>query len=444
MVELSGDVEKVREAIDSPPILDAEKIGADRLADRFRPPPGIGSGLSRSTLLVGNRGAGKTMLLLDLKQTYPGVTMYGDLRAILNCISNDTGAAGLTLDAIPLSKESAIRSKTVSVLAFWVASQCMENAITVNPDYLSQALPVSLREAYKLDGNPRRFAWNVLARSDLGLYADGPDSLALVDLITNTFVLDGTEEIPLLLLDRAEKIPYPCLDPVLMLLDQTLPVLTIIATRPGIIGIDQGLSPDTPTAGDHYQVRHLGNNPYSEEWEKFMIAALRSWVPFSWDQLPQAQRSLLLHLSRDSLRCALELVHSSIDEKGRYIRERMCKAIEELRRSLLWGMQGVLRNLNSNIGVLIKTIRKSYGREFTLPVCVELPDEPEPKLFNVGRPMSEMTREEQFVQLALRTGFLSTIDGVAWHPYALLQSLEIFPLLAWKDGDPWLNTSTTS
>jgi hypothetical protein len=224
------------------------------------------------------------------------------------------------------------------------------------------------------------------------------------------------------------------------LLDQTNTFTAIVATRPGAMGLNQSLSPDSPVPGDHYAIQHLGCEPYSSEWNDFQLAALKSWIPMSLAAVPKTERQLLLRLSRDSLRCALELVHSSIDEHGEFQWSRTLECLNTLRIVLLDSIQGQLRHLKSDISGFLNQIRSKHGNEFFLPVCIALEPTSTPALFEVGRSLRDMTRDEKFVQLALRTGLLTTLDGVAWHPYASVEAAEVFPVFLWREGDRWSNT----
>ncbi len=412
---------------------------------RFQPPPGIELEPARGTLLVGRRGSGKTMLLRHLEQTYDGLAVYGDLTTILNPISTDTGTAGLTFDVIRPSEEISIRHKTTCLLAFWFASECAQRGIKVSAKVLDWALPKRLRGIGLERKDPRDVLFGELAWAELDTFGRGPDIGALRNVISaasNDPSLPGSRPI-MILLDRAERVPYPCLDSVLMLLDQTDVFTSVVATRPGVMGSDQSLSADSPAPGDHYHISHLGSFPYSKQWYDFQVSALRSWVPHSLSQIPSPELVLLLRISRDSLRCALELVHTSIGDAGTFEWQRALECVAAKRAVLLQSIQGQLRHLKPNITAMLNDIRSSHGDDFRLPVKITLDSEEtdqEPEqlsLFHIGRALRDMSRDEQFVQLALRAGLLTTLHGDVWHPFASIEAAEVFPLFLWEEGDRW-------
>lgn len=89
---------------DVQPAIDAEKIARKQIAENFCPSPCFADITGRSTLLVGTRGSGKTMLLRRMLHDYnehKGVAVYGDLgRKVLGAISADTGMAGLSFNGL--------------------------------------------------------------------------------------------------------------------------------------------------------------------------------------------------------------------------------------------------------------------------------------------------------------------------------------------------------
>src|SRR5438093_1002039 len=126
------------------PPYDAEKTSTRQITENFRIPPGVEETVSRSCLIVGTRGSGKTMFLRRQRHLHHGVALYGDLRKILNPITSDTGAAGLTFDLMP-HLEPLIRSKAASLLAHWAAAQANERNVRWDWDIFQRALPTELR-----------------------------------------------------------------------------------------------------------------------------------------------------------------------------------------------------------------------------------------------------------------------------------------------------------
>jgi len=396
-------------------------------------------------MLVGTRGAGKTMLLRRLRHTHPGLAVYGDLRKILNAISNDTGAAGLTFDEISPSLEHAIRAKAVALLAYWLADQLRDRGLSLPLPSLRLTLPRALRSQAPSDSSIVDWLGENLYFADLDSFADGPPSQALIDLASAiATAASGSQDAPLLLLlDRAEEVVYPALTPILQLLDQSHPFLAVVATRPGLVGPDSLAQAGAPIPGDHYDIRHLGAAPYSAEWQQFQRAVLEGWVPCSLDKIPAAELALVQRVTRDAIRSTLEVVYESVGDAGTYEKGRAITAISRIKEMLIDAAQGQLHHLNDDLRGLFRKIRKA-DRKFKLPIMLRLGGARQHYLLGAARPFHDMSRDEKFVALGLRTGILTTCDGVGWHPYRPLDSVEIHPLVIWEENDPWYDIPYTS
>lgn len=101
------------------PALDADKIDGPLLMDYFRLPPKINKTISRSTLLIGTRGSGKTMYLRILRRTHTGTALFGDITKICRPIDSDTGTGRLSINTIPPSLEISVQNKTIAFLSLW-------------------------------------------------------------------------------------------------------------------------------------------------------------------------------------------------------------------------------------------------------------------------------------------------------------------------------------
>ena len=131
---------------DSQPAYDAEKIAADLLSSYYCSPPALASVPGRSTLLIGSRGSGKTMLLRTMRHEYPGLAIYGDLgRKVLSAVSADTGTAGLSFESIEPALEGPLQDKSVALLAVWLAVQCRRRKLEFSENLLKRILPEELR-----------------------------------------------------------------------------------------------------------------------------------------------------------------------------------------------------------------------------------------------------------------------------------------------------------
>lgn len=428
---------------DKQPPLDAEQVSTDDLKDAFLQPPGIGAfPPGRSTLLVGARGSGKTMLLRTARHHDDYVAIYGDLRKILNGVSADTGVGGLSFNEIAPSEEGYLHDKTAGLLMLWLAQESKKRDVAFSREQIVKVLPPGVRSQIPNDDQTIEWLDENLPTITPGMFRRAPNLDILYDLIDEFAerVRNKCGKNLLLLLDRAEEVPFPCLVPVLRLLDQNHSFRVVIACRPGILGSTPAVHPSLPRAGDHYDVRHLGYAPYSKEWRKFQVDVLRVWIPKSLEAIPHDALETLLKICRDSMRCALELVYNSIEDDGRYSESRSRAAVENLKTMLFGAVQGSLRKLNDDIGGILKAIRQSPG--YKLPVLLEIPSADTSKheqlhLLDNANSFHASTRTEQFVRLALRTWLLSVPDGTHWSPFVRLDALELNPIFLWDWGDTW-------
>jgi hypothetical protein len=423
---------------DEQPAYDAERVGSEKLQLAFRRPPGIVFPPGRATMLVGSRGSGKTMLLRNLRHSYDGIAIYGDLgRKILSGASADTGAGGLSMEPMGPEIEGRLQDKSLCLLAFWVADQCKRRQISTSTTLLKRILPETLRNSVPREEVPL-LGWMTenLHSSDLSSYRRVPQQQTFLDYLYDAHerVYKRTHKPFLLLLDRAEEIPYPSLLPVLSLLDQSHPFLAVVACRPGVLGTDPYPSAALPQPGDHYDVRHLGATPYSDEWEEYRRKVVKFWVPNALSAIPKAHQELLLRLSRDSLRTALELLYNSLDGPT-FDESRSFQALHDLRTVSLYAIQGQLRRLNDRLAGLIDQVRKAPG--FFLPVMLSLMQDSQALLLKSNSSFPKSSRVERFVRLGLRVGLFATASGVSWHPYNTLDSVELQPLLVWRKGTRW-------
>ncbi len=434
---------------DNQPPYDAEKIDKRLLKAQFKPPPGVGElPPSRSTLLVGARGSGKTMLLMAASTSTEYTALYGDLRKILNPVSADTGFSGLSFNIKP-SEERYLQSKAAALLGLWVVRESLHRDIPVSTLYLRKLLPDELFP--QVDKEITDEAISLLAEkmSELrpSAYPKVPRLDTLCKLIDEIGMKTTSRNMKglVLLLDRAEEVPFPGLVPVLRLMDQDNSFRAVVACRPGILGSSPNIDSSLPTAGDHFDVRHLGHSPYSDEWFIFQREVLSTWIPESVKALPANVFDTLLKISRDSLRTALELVYNSSDERLRYNEHLSNCSIENLQAQLLDAAQGTMHTLNNDLSVLIRNIRKSDG--FHLPVAIELRFQDSGKgsmsnqlsLLTNNSSYENATKLEQFIRLGLRTWLLSVPHGMRWSPSVQLSQVELNPIYLWKRGDAWEN-----
>jgi hypothetical protein len=423
---------------DLQPAIDAEKIPSEQLARNFRLPPNIGEVPGRSTLLVGMRGCGKTMLLRTMRHTYPGVAVYGDLgRKILNALSADTGGAGLTFDTVTPTVDGLVQDKATCLLACWLAEQCQHQDIMPSFQMLRRILPELIRRNAPKDDTLLEWLQDNIYTSDLTSYRPSSDMSAFYDFAYDlaTKAQSARGNPLLLLLDRAEEIPYPALVPVLALLDQCHPFLAMVACRPGILGPNPEVHPTLPVPGDHFDIKHIGYNPYTPDWRAFQDAVLNAWVPKALASTPSDFLDLSLKITRDGLRSTLDIIYKSIDEDGMFNKTKWLDAIMNSQTVLMQAVQGQLRRHNSDIPHLLGNIRRA--KDFSLPVLLQFSANRQTTLTRDFARFSDRSKEDQLVRLGLRSGLFATRQGVTWHPYMSLDSVELQPIYIWKLGDIW-------
>ena len=416
---------------DRMPPSDAEKCNKDILLKNFCCPPDFTKDISRSALIVGTRGSGKTYFLRTCRHTHNGVAVIGDLKFILNSITRDIGGAGLSFDFIKPSLEPLIRSKTIALIAAWLVDKLKKNNIDLPESMLKSLVPTTININENLFIN--------LAETDIEsfLHTGSIDSF-LYFLNEISILCEEYKGQLLILLDRSEDVPYPCLFPIFSLLDQSNQFLTIIASRPGIIGPHNLLSPFSMSPGDHFDIFHLGASPYSSAWRKYSYSVLSTWLPNAFSQYPDNFKQLILSLSRDSLRNAVKIVYNSIDnESGLYNNNKFIEQFSFLQETLLQAAQASLRHLCPDLKRFISQIRNSITT-FKLPLLLKF-QECKQSQIPILKPFCNLTKSERFLSLALRSGFFTTKDSQSWHPFLTLNEVEIPPIYIWKEGDPWYN-----
>jgi hypothetical protein len=198
--------------------LDGEKIPAPTLIDIFRPVPGVPQVFSRSSLITGGRGVGKTTLLSYQRQIHDGNTVFIDLYDIFSSISLYTGRGFLSLaSTYPPGVDTQISNKAQALLAVEVTRQLLLHISGLPPSLLHGCLPPSIRTTTLTQD------WLVSALQQLDALplSDFESRTAhshLMELLNGLYGSMNTSAKPLLLLfDRADMVPTPCLVPIFQL-----------------------------------------------------------------------------------------------------------------------------------------------------------------------------------------------------------------------------------
>jgi hypothetical protein len=380
------------------------------------------------------------MYLRWSRHTCQGFAVYGDLRKILHALSGDTGAGGRTFREIRAADEHAIRRKACALLALWLYTAVVSENSSVSSTALRQVLPKAIRDNFDptsatycadiredLDEAP---LWTFRDRSNRAAFEDFLDSLGIA--------VQHSHGALTILLDRAEEIPYPALTPVMNLLDQRHTFKAVIACRPGLLGPEHQLSPEVPSPGDHYNVRHLGTSPYSERWRRFLASTLSAWMPVETLDVSTPELHWIYGIARDSNRTALELLYNAIDDAGRYQAERARDQLRLIRNNQIKACQGELRSLGTDVQALLRKIRAKMLPK-RLPVRLEIERAAQQALFGTAKHLRDFSKADKALYIGLRTGLFRTLNGVAWHPTAQVYEVEVPPLFLWEEGDEWSN-----
>ena len=113
--------------------------------------------------------------------------------------------------------------------------------------------------------------------------------------------------------DRAEDISVPSLNVLMRLLDQSVRPLIVIAARPGISQLLPRHQDPTFIPGDHYDIIHVGLNPYDDLWQTFVKGATRNYLAAN-EIIVSDDIDLrwTCRMSRDSIRQAVSFAQIAI------------------------------------------------------------------------------------------------------------------------------------
>lgn len=423
---------------------DADKLPERIIEGTYVVPPNTESLFSRSTLLIGSRGSGKTFLLRHHRRTYSGPAYYVNLWPTTEALARALGAAYLQ-HATTGSQEIEAKAACLLLLAVYEELQ-KAGGSQLNRAALIAVFPASLRDRVADDStkSPRP----ALIAEPLDHFAGLPVTEQLPDILEDMIVSDHMDAAPYLLLDRADDVPPAVLRIFLRLLDQSRGFLSVIAARPGF---DAGtnLLPFGSVPGDHFNLVHLGSSPYGASWRSFLSDAVHKYLAVS-GYPPIPIPPWLPHFARDSARQAIELaqvvahsgktsdrLHDAVinrldnDRKALRIRVAPQLAIHGVDFEALVAF--VLRPHKSRLAESRVIIEADFGEGLD-PFNIDTLALADPQL-------SE--RQLSFLRAtaaALRTGGLHAPDGDPWYPGRRLSRFEVPPLLAWSGkADSWID-----
>jgi hypothetical protein len=413
--------------------VDAEKIPHTLLEKSHIPQPGAPENFTRSALLVGSRGVGKTFLLRHRKKTSHPEALRIDLKETLSPLSLE-GIGGGNFDLTePYAQRVASRAAAlviVEVLRQLVDERRSALALPSQAS-LNRLLPRGNRTG------PGRGNHAELKRLAANLEtSEWPETspTLLSEIISD--VHSKLEGGLALFLDRADDVSYAAVQRLMPLLSQSLPFLTVIAVRPGALQlVVNGGADASEFAGDHYQIVHLGSTPRTPAWDDYMDRMIRRFFEMNGERIATGSSiAWASRLGRESARNSIQFLEQVRGYSGR---ERV-EALAAQRSYMLNTMTEMVRQRNPHLRWLINRLhqrnRKVLGEGPFRPVLLEMPDLDEGASIVTNR-----TPVQSFVLSALRAEVLYLPAGTRWHPYVLGNTFEIAPILAW-DGvnESWI------
>lgn len=415
---------------------DGEKVSTQQIQQTHVPHPGISEHFSRSALLIGSRGVGKTFLLRHRKQTSHQGAVYINLVDTMHSIARDAGIGGRSL-VFTEDQAKRIRAKTAALIASKVMELCIREVSYDIPLKLSIINPLLPPELHESSATPTARATDLrfaISRSPLVSWQARDNTHILVEIMRQ---IADVYPYPLcLFFDRAEDIAIPSLSVLIQLLDQSVEPLAIIAARPGVAQLIR-MNQDDPTLipGDHYDIIHVGVNPYDEPWTQFVESATRNYLAANEIVIPEDLHfAWAWNMARDSIRQAVNFAQIAIstavnaDDNQRLTlmhaaREQLLRIV----RQQLVPEHADFRNVIDHIRQE-KSVASSFDNESQFYLLLRI----------VGRPPQQSLLGEQdmltdYVLRAMRGGALFYPPGHHWHPYELPDTFELAPLLTW-DG----------
>jgi hypothetical protein len=431
----------VEERIDKSRVFpgDAERIPSSQLRETHVPQPGAPLAFRRSSLVIGCQGTGKTFLLRHRKQTTHHGSVYLNLLKALHSLARDTGLGGRSVP-LPAEDTKRIQAKTAALIATAVTEQCAKEAggeVAVSLRVLDPVIPAPLRTRRRCSvaaASEMRRAVNAL---DVAAWPVADSAPLFLDALAG---IQDAYPLPLaLFLDRAEDVPTPSVRILLQLLDQSSGVLTVMAARPGISQLLPAGHDPTLVPGDHYDLYHIGADPYEKLWQSFGVQATKNFLDAQGIACPgESDLQWAVTLARDSLRLAQEFAQIAAATPSVQQLDERRRAVNALRSRKLVSTSVALVTRDGDFGNIVKSlqgrVRARLGTEPQFPVLLQM-DESQRDLSL----LSTTDPVRSYLLRALQIEALYLPPGRHWHPYVLPGELELAPLLAWNQENlKWL------
>lgn len=293
----------------SPIQLDADRYSTDVAARRYVKHPGGIPQPTEHCLILGPRGAGKTIMLKALYTEWravPGLLpIYIELQPSIAKIAGE----------LPLYGHEPLSPRDRAML------DCMSLAVSVA---LVTGVAAALRPEITIDAL-KLFSWhppagtldewtrNAHNKLRHALVSGNPFDFETppVSVVASTLgdsVRRDAQKTLVLLVDQIDQVPLPVFRPIVSLLRRTSSYTTIMASRPCPTAPEQAVMPSDVVAGETYQVMSIGPELEIERREALITSILQK-LPFldkSKEKLVKQSRTLAA-LTWPSLRLAIQI-----------------------------------------------------------------------------------------------------------------------------------------
>jgi hypothetical protein len=416
---------------------DGEQIPVDKLTTVYRRAPEAPESFDRNTMVVGPRGAGKTVLLRYQARKHAGATLYVQLSIIFERMTKASGYGPFSTH-IPPDRAALLDSSATSLLAARLARKAVQFRLDV-PNLLQEYLPIAfLKPTFQRPPKQRidsyyKALWMELQNLPLeafkGVNVDGFQYY--VSQIGRVFRNAGKDL--LILMDRADVAAPPLFGPILRLLDQSANYVVVLAVRPGQSLYVSEHTREQVIPGDHFDMIHLGLRPRSTEWTTFVENAIEAQLGEQYAGIPPIVRSHVLLLARDSVRNALDIFTDYVRSPEVSRDAVLERSLERFQANLLKSASTIVHrfglDLRSMADRLRQTAAGSNGSGRPINVSI-LPGRKQGNLFtDTGFELNAA------LQFAMRMGAVSMPEGERWFPGEPIRAFEIAPILAWRPGD---------
>lgn len=416
--------------------LDADDFSDEKLELAHVQHPDAPAAFRRSTLVIGSRGAGKTFLLRHRRNTAHADAVYLKLTSVLASIPRNDGI-GAHADKINPRVAVQLQAKTAALIGLnFVAGLLKQRPhLELQPEVFDPLLQGELRAGDRASRTEIRRLLNAAALAPLDSWSEAPLLPSLQEFFTT--INDSCGEAQTLFLDGAESASWPSVRVLYLLLDQAVPLLTVVAARPGMSQLLERQPDSALIPGDHFEILHLGTDPYGERWQSFSKAVVSSALAaFEVDHPSDEDYSWACAVARDSLRQAVQLAEQGFQTIGDL--KRRAELVDLIRQDRLSRCRSIMAAWNPDFHRLLDRLRGEYWSKAASgpqPILLIEPKDFAPKLY-AGTARDKVA--DLFTAALLCEAFFYP-PRQKWSPFELPETVELNPLLVWdRERLDWL------